>query len=205
MSAAASADSLDDLFLRLEAAGVMLRLDPDLTPTMAKAPTLGSWELDLIRTVEKVVCLGHIDHVTEHEVVLKRGVRPLIAGSLVVHCAASGLGYPCFGAALAGFVEATRDDDRERNRLCPRNSFADTPASWARMQVRGAQATSAFSEPDIDARADRCALNSARIEPSQRTTPAVQEAMARVAAPHRPRACPDVSAGRRVHAVPLSN
>jgi len=28
-------------------------------------------------------------------------------------------GFPCFGAALAGYVEATRDDDHEKNRLCP--------------------------------------------------------------------------------------
>ena len=39
MAAAADAESLDDLFLRLEAADVMLRIDPDVTPTMAKTPT----------------------------------------------------------------------------------------------------------------------------------------------------------------------
>ena len=75
-----------------------------------------------------------------------------------MHCAASGLqypplvplwapdairlqtirvGFPCFCAALAGYVEATRDDDRERNRLCPPNTLPDDPANWARMQVRG--------------------------------------------------------------------
>ena len=32
MAAAADAESLDDLFLRLEAAGVMLRIDPDVVP-----------------------------------------------------------------------------------------------------------------------------------------------------------------------------
>jgi len=41
MAAATDAESLDDLFLRLEAAGVMLRIDTDLVPTMAKTPTLG--------------------------------------------------------------------------------------------------------------------------------------------------------------------
>src|SRR3954452_11731384 len=42
MEAASTAASLDDLFLRLEDAGIMLRLDRSLTPTMAKAPTLGT-------------------------------------------------------------------------------------------------------------------------------------------------------------------
>ena len=48
--AAEGAASLDELFLRLEDAGIMLRIDRRVTPTMAKAPTLGTWELDLLRT-----------------------------------------------------------------------------------------------------------------------------------------------------------
>ena len=79
MAAAADAESLDDLFLRLEAAGVMLRIDRDVTPTMAKTPTLGAWELDLLRTIEHVVRLGHIKHVTSREIVLDDGVVPLRA------------------------------------------------------------------------------------------------------------------------------
>lgn len=203
MAAAASAESLEDLFLRLEAAGVMLRIDPDVIPTMAKTPTLGAWELDLLRTIENVVRLGRISHVTRREIVLEHGSVPLPRDALVVHCAASGLqyppmvpiwgpdrirpqtirvGFPCFNAALAGYVEATRDDDRERNRLCPPNTLPDTPASWARMQVRGAIAASTFgAEPDIAAWANGCALNPARIEPSRRDDPAVQAASARVA------------------------
>ena len=39
MAAAADAASLDDLFVRLEAVDVMLRIDRDVVPTMAKAPT----------------------------------------------------------------------------------------------------------------------------------------------------------------------
>ena len=77
MAAAADAESLDDLFLRLEAAGVMLRIDRDVLPTMAKTPTLGAWELDLLRTIEHVVRLGHIKHVTRREIVLDEGVLPL--------------------------------------------------------------------------------------------------------------------------------
>jgi hypothetical protein len=198
MAAAAGAESLDDLFLRLEAAGVMLRIDRDVVPTMAKTPTLGAWELDLLRTVEHVVRLGHVEHVTRREIVLDGGSVPLAPGSLVVHCAASGLrypplvplwqpdrirlqtirvGFPCFCAALAGYVEATRDDDRERNRLCPPNTLPDDPASWARMQVRGTVAARTYgAEPDIAAWANGCALNPARIEPSRRTDPAVQAA-----------------------------
>ena len=204
MASAADADSLDDLFLRLEAAGVMLRIDSDVVPTMAKTPTLGTWELDLLRTIEHVVRLGHIKHVTRQEIALDDGVVPLAPGSLIVHCAASGLqypplipiwrpdkirlqtiraGFPCFNAALAGYVEATRDDDRERNRLCPPNTLPDSLTSWAQMQVRGTVAARTYSaEPDVAAWANGCTLNPARLEPSQRDDPTVQAAAARLAA-----------------------
>jgi NAD(P)-binding Rossmann-like domain len=203
MAAAADAESLDDLFLRLEAAGVMFRIDRDVVPTMAKTPTLGEWELDLLRTIDHVVRLGHIQHVTRREIVFDDGSLPLAPGTIVVHCAASGLqypplvplwgpdairlqtiraGFPCFNAALAGYVEATRDDDRERNRLCPPNTLPDTTASWARMQVRGTVAARSFgAEPDIAAWATGCALNPARVEPSQTDDPAVRAAAARLA------------------------
>ncbi|HEY7105702.1 MAG TPA: NAD(P)-binding protein [Acidimicrobiia bacterium] len=203
MAAAAEAESLDDLFLRLEAAGVMLRIDRGVTPTMAKTPTLATWELDLLRTVEHVVRLGHVERVTAREIVLDGGSVALPPGSLVVHCAASGLkypplvpvwgpdairlqtirvGFPCFCAALAGYVEATRDDDRERNRLCSPNTLPDNPASWARMQVRGTIASRTFgAEPDIATWANTCALNPARVEPAHRDDPAVRAAAARLA------------------------
>jgi hypothetical protein len=203
LASAGPAEGIDDFFVRLEAAGVMLRIDRSVTPTMARAPTLGRWELDLLRTIERVVRLGHVQRVTSREIVLERGSVPLPEGSLVVHCAASGLrnpprvpiwgadairlqtvraGVPCFNAALVGYVEATRDDDREKNRLCPANEYPDGPASWARMHARSAAAARVFgAEPDVAAWANRCTLNTARVDPSRRDEPAVQAAAARVA------------------------
>ncbi len=75
-------------------------------------------------------------------------------------------GFPCFGAAMAGYVEATIDGDEEKNRLCPPSPYSNTPADWARMQVLGTRATTSFaSHPDIKAWADRVPLNPARIPP----------------------------------------
>jgi hypothetical protein len=204
MAAGAEAESLVDLFLRLEAAGVMLRIDQAVMPTMAKTPTLGAWELDLLRGIEQVVRRGRVKQVTQREMVLDDGSVRLEPGALVVHCAASGLqypplvpiwgpdkirlqtirvGFPCFCAALAGYVEATRDDDRERNRLCPPNTLPDSFTDWARMQVRGTLAARTYgAEPDIAAWANGCALNPARVEPSQRDDPAVRAAATRLAA-----------------------
>ncbi|HEY6531659.1 MAG TPA: NAD(P)-binding protein [Acidimicrobiales bacterium] len=203
MAAAAEATTPDDLFLRLEAADVMVRIDPQRVPTMAKTPTLGAWELDLLRTVENVVRLGHVRRVVPGEIVLEGGIVPLERDALVVHCAASGLqnpptvpiwgpdairlqttrvGFPCFCAALAGYVEATRDDDRERNRLCPPNMYGNSLAQWAEMQVRGARAAATYgAEPDIAAWANGCALNPARADEVQRADPAVRAEAGRLA------------------------
>jgi hypothetical protein len=92
------------------------------------------------------------------------------------------VGFPCFAAALAGFVEATRDDDRERNRLCPPNTLPDDPVTWARMQVRGTLAARTYgAEPDIAEWANGCALNPSRVLPSQRSDPEVEAAASRLA------------------------
>jgi hypothetical protein len=203
MGAATDAASLDDLFVRLEDRGVMLRVDPDVIPTMAKTPTLGVWELDLLRRVERVIRHGHLRGVTTRELVFADTTVALAPDALVVHCAASGLqyppmvplwgpdairlqtirvGFPCFCAALSGYVEATRDDDRERNRLCPPNLYGNRAAQWARMQARGTVAAATFgAEPDIAAWANACALNPSRVDASRRDDPVVQAAATRLA------------------------
>ena len=201
VEAAAEAVSPDDLFLRLEAAGVMLRIDRSVTPTMAKTPTLANWELDRLRTIEDVVRLGHIHHVEPTRLVFGEGEVGTAKDAVIVHCAASGLqyrplvpiwgseaitlqpirtGFPCFGAALAGYVEATRDNDDEKNKLCPPSPYSNTPADWAQMQVLGNRASVSFgSQPDIKAWTDRVALNPARIPPDMEGHAELTAAVAR--------------------------
>jgi hypothetical protein len=185
LEAAVAATSPDDLFLRMEEAGVVLRIDRSVTPTMAKTPTLAQWELDRLRTIEDVVRLGHVKHVEPKRLVLAEGEVPIAEDAVVVHCAASGLryqplvpiwgpgtitlqpirtGFPCFGAALAGYVEAVFGDDEEKNRLCPPSPYSDTPPDWALMQVLGGKASISFgSDARVKAWADTVPLNPARI------------------------------------------
>jgi hypothetical protein len=204
MTASAASASLEDFFLRLEDAGIMLRIDRSVVPTMAKAPTLGQWELDLLRTIGNVVRLGHIKRVDRGSLTLTGGTVTIAPDALVVHCAASGLkypqrvpiwgpdaitlqpirsGFPCFGAALAGYVEATRDDDAEKNRLCPPSSYGNSMADWALMNVLGARNAASFNaEPDIKAYADSVAINPSRVTPEYAGAPAVAEAVGRMQA-----------------------
>lgn len=204
MQAAAAARSLDDLFLRLEDAGVMLRIDPTVTPTMARTPTLATWELERLRTVHDVVRRGHLLAVERGRLVFADGSVAVADDAVVVHCAADGLkhpplvpvwsrraitlqpiraGFPCFGAALVGYVEATRDDDDEKNRLCPPSPYGNSLAQWARMNVLGTRATLSFStEPDIRAWSHRVALNPARIPAEHPGSAALDDARDRLAA-----------------------
>lgn len=204
MEAGLAASSPDDLFLRLEAAGVMLRIDRSITPTMAKTPTLARWELDLLRSVERVVRLGHVRAVGSGRIELDRGEIAVDRDAVVVHCAAAGLqypplvpiwreeaitiqpvrtGFPCFGAALVGYVEATRDDDAEKNRPCPPAPLSDTPADWALMQALGGRAANAWgAEPDIRQWADGVALNPARVPRDAPVGPALAAARDRLQA-----------------------
>jgi hypothetical protein len=185
--AAEGAPSLEDIFLRLEDAGIMLRIDRAVTPTMARTPTLAAWELDHLRSIEHVVRLGHVRSVRPGRIDLTGGSVDVDIDALVVHCAATGLhtpplvpiwgpsaitlqlvrsGFPCFGAAVTGYVEATREDGAEKNRLCPPSPYPDSLAGWADMNYRGTRATISFgAEADIRAWADTVALNPARIPP----------------------------------------
>jgi hypothetical protein len=202
MLAATQSSSLEDLFLRLEDAGIMLRVDRSVTPTMAKAPTLATWELERLRSVENVVRRGHLRRVDPGCLRFDDGDVGVAGDALVVHCAASGLkyppsvaiwgpkgitlqairsGFPCFGAALAGYVEATRDDDADKNRLCPPTPYGNSMAEWVRMNVLGARAAASFgSERDIKEWADRVPLNPARIPPDHPGSVALDDALSRL-------------------------
>lgn len=202
MQAASSATSLDDLFLRLEDADIMLRIDRSVTPTMARAPTLGRWELDLLRRVENVVRRGHIVTARRGRIELEHGAIKVAADALVVDCAADGLkirprvpiwqpdvitpqpvraGFPCFGAALTGYVEATRDSDSEKNRVCAPSSLGNSLTDWATMHVVGMRNAAAFAtEPDLQEWSNRVALNPARVDPEHPGSPELDEARTRL-------------------------
>ncbi|CUR59224.1 conserved hypothetical protein [metagenome] len=204
MHAAGSAQSLPELFLRLEEAGIMLRIDRSFTPTMAKAPTLGTWELDRLRTIEHVVRRGHLLSASRGRLDFADGSVDVRPDALVVDCAADGLrnrprlpiwqpevitpqpiraGFPCFGAALTGYVEATRADDGEKNRLCPPSSFGNSLTDWAVMNVLGTRNVQSFSaEPDIKAWSDRVALNPARVPPDHPGSATLDDALQRLQA-----------------------
>ncbi|WP_277212013.1 NAD(P)-binding protein [Isoptericola croceus] len=206
MIAGAEATSVDEFFLRLEDVGVLLRLDQGVVPTMARVPTLARWELELLRTVENVVRLGHVRQVSPGLVSLERGDVRVGAGAVVVHCAAPGLrrrstlpiwspgrmvlqpvraGFPCFAAALVGYVEATRPswNDAALNALCPATPYFSTPAEWVASQAAGAVATASYmAAPDVAEWSHSTPLNPTRLTAADRERDEVREAVGRLKA-----------------------
>ena len=202
MHAAGEAASLEDMFLRMEDAGVLFRLDHSVFPTMARTPTLAMWELEKLRTIEHVVRRGHIYTVSRGRIDFGDGSVAVAEDALIVNCTAQGIkmrplvdiwgpeaitlqpiraGFPCFAAALAGYVEATRDNDDEKNRLCPPSPLPNTLVDWARMQAVGMRNSMSFnSEPDIKAWGDGVPLNPARVPPDYPGSPELDDAMDRL-------------------------
>jgi hypothetical protein len=141
-----------DLFARLESCGLLLRLDPKVAPTMYHAATLTGAEVELLRTIENVVRLGHVKTVRAPEIVFERGAIRTDRGQLYIDCSAAGLGkaparpifepgritlqcittvFPTFNAAVIGYVEASRADDVvAKSRLSPTNRYPDAAVDW---------------------------------------------------------------------------
>jgi len=199
--AGASAASTDDLFERLEASGRLTRIDQAHRATMYRGTMLSARELAALRQIEDVVRLGRVERIEADRIVLERG--EIVTGPDVLHvdCTASGLNnspaapifqpdrivlqqvralFPCFNAALIAYVEAHRDDDADRNRLCPPNPYPNSIGDWPRTMIRTWRTEGRWlNEPDVSKWVAESRLNLLRSLPDHTTEPAVRGAVAR--------------------------
>ena len=139
MQALAEATSVDDLYLRLEACGMLMRLHPERTPTMFHLATLSPGEAALLRRIHQVIRLGRVRALEPQRMVLDQGQVPVTAGTVFVDCTASAveprptqpifqdgrivlqivrLPQPTFSAALIAWVETHGSSDKHKNALC---------------------------------------------------------------------------------------
>jgi hypothetical protein len=137
--AMAEAKTVDDLFLRLEATGFVLRVDPAVMPTMLHGAILSEVELALLRQITDVVRLGRVRRIGRDRMLLDDGEVETSKDAVHIHCAAAGLarpplrpifeagrltvqptmwGFASHQFALLGVAEAMIDSDEEKNRLC---------------------------------------------------------------------------------------
>jgi hypothetical protein len=154
MDACARATSTDDLFLRLEACGALMRLDPERTPTMFHLATIAPGEAEVLRRIRDVVRLGRVQRIDQDEMLLDQGRVPVARDTLFIDCTASAveprpsqpifegddriflqlvrLPQPSFSAALVAYVEAHYDDTAKKNSLCGTVPFPHTMADYPR-------------------------------------------------------------------------
>ncbi|MCE2917164.1 MAG: NAD(P)-binding protein [Rubrivivax sp.] len=158
MQAFAEAESVEDLFLRLEAAGVLLRIHRDRWPTMFHLATMTPAEAAWLARVQDVVRLGHVRRLEPAAIELEHGRIAVDdpAATLFVDCTASAveprpllpvfqdgrivlqmlrLPLPAFSAALTAWIEVHGRDDKHRNALAAPvpfpHSLADYPKAMA--------------------------------------------------------------------------
>lgn len=138
LDAMAAASDPDDLFLRLEACGVMVRIHPDVRPSMFHYATMSLGEVEQLRRVGDVVRKGRVRSVARGQLRLEQGDLETPPDALHIDCTASAverrptipvfqdglitlqmirIPQPAFSAALAARLEAAYSDDTTRNAL----------------------------------------------------------------------------------------
>jgi hypothetical protein len=197
----AEAESLDDLFRRLEARGELLRLDPVVEPTMFRGAIVSPAEHESLQQVERVVRRGRVRRIDGDRVVLDQGEVPTDRGTVHVDCTAYGLratpprpifekgrvtpqslmgGFTTYNAAVVGFVEAVRDDDEDKNRLCPPTAYPSRPVDWISVFAGGFRVTTQMlQEPDLASWLGTCRLSTTRGMNDHMGDPRMQAALDR--------------------------
>jgi hypothetical protein len=151
IEAMAGATSMEDLFARLEAEQLFLRIDETIAPTMLRGAVISEAELRLLRRIEDVIRKGYVRRIERDEIILNQGRVRTSEGTVHVHCAARGLarpplrpifepgrvtvqpfqwGFTSYQFAMLGVIEAMVESDEEKNRLCPPIPYWETNVEY---------------------------------------------------------------------------
>jgi hypothetical protein len=203
VEAAASAEDGQDFARRMEADGVLVRIDPDVTPEAFRGATISRLELDALRSIEHVVRCGRVTALGERGLATTAGgdleAQP---GEVFVDCTAAGvppsvprpifdgdritlqyvtIGVAPWSAATVAFVETTSDDDAHKNGLCPPVVFTGYTDAILDLAFSGMSGLAARSmDPAVGAWDGACRLNPARAARDHLDDPAVSAGFARI-------------------------
>lgn len=154
--AAAEAATIDDLFARLERSGQILRIHPDVDPTMFRGATASPAEVALLRRIGDVVRLGRVQRLQSRRIILSDGEIEAAPDDLYIDCTARGVGLRTLGpvfdgdwirvrmvranlvsfsAAIIAHVEAAGGDDAAKNALCAPVCVAERDTDWPRQML----------------------------------------------------------------------
>jgi hypothetical protein len=203
VDAAAEADDGAELAHRLEDHGVLVRVDTGVEADLFRGATVSKGELESLRQIENVVRQGRVLRIGRDYVALEQG-SIATDGDVFVDCTAAGvratvprpifeparitlqyvtIGIAPWGAAIIGAVEASRDDDGDKNRLCPPVVFTGDTAGIPSLAYAGmAGLTARGLEPDLAAWDEACRLNPGRGAANHLDDPRVSAAFATIGA-----------------------
>lgn len=181
LSAVQEAESLPDLFDRLEAKGSLQRIDQSVAPTMYRCAIVSQPELTELRRIEDVVRMGHVQAIDPGRVTLDDGTLDVDGSALYIDCSADGFAHreptpiftdgrislqavrtcqPAFSAAAIAHVEAAYPDDDTRNAFCGPVPYPRQPTDWLRMMLAfNKNQLQWFSDPEMMAWVDASRLN----------------------------------------------
>ena len=172
---------MEDLFNRMEACGRLVRLDPDVRPTMYRCATVSRPELEQLRRVKNVVRLGRVQCIDAAQIVLDQGAVATTPDTLHVDCSADGLMtraatpvfngrqvtlqsvrtcQQVFSAAFIAHVESAYADEAHRNALCTPIPHPDTDLDFLRTTIAdGANEARWAADAGLQAWLDHSRLN----------------------------------------------
>lgn len=151
MEAIASSDTVAELFEKLEADGLMLRIDRNVTPSMFHYATISQGEVDLLATINDVRRDRRVTSLQNGNIAFPDGEESVPPDALYIDCTATAverrpniptfdgskitlqmvrLPNPTLSAAIAAFLEVNYPDDEVRNSLCKPCPLPDTPEEW---------------------------------------------------------------------------
>ena len=152
--ALAAAESIPDLFDRLEKAGCLLRVDKNVTPQMFHGATISKLELAELQKIKNIVRMGRVQKIEQNEITLDRGSIPTSKDIIHVDCSASAISnlemkpifngdritpqtvrsyQPVFSAALIAHVESNYETEKKKNALCQVVPLPNHDTDWLRM------------------------------------------------------------------------
>jgi hypothetical protein len=201
--AAAQARDVANLFQRLQEVGLFVALDPEVAPGTFRGAQTSKREICQMRRISAVVRAGYVRAITPERIELQQGAVPTDPGQIHIDCTANALtprptrpvfedgritvqcirfGLTCFNAAITAFIEATRQDRSEKNRLCPPCALPSDARDWIMVRLNAMQAEVAWNaEPDIKAFVQASRLNILRGLEARMNDPQLKTAMAAIA------------------------
>jgi uncharacterized protein (DUF427 family) len=154
MEAIANSTSISDMFSRLEASGVFLRIDKNVWPSMFHGATVSKMELAELQRVKNVIRMGRVTAISENKITLQEGEIPTTPSHIHVDCSASAISnlsmkpifakdlitpqtvrsyQPVFSAAFIAHVEAAYPNDEVKNKICNVVPLPNTDIDWLRL------------------------------------------------------------------------